>query len=105
MSFNRVMGCRARPARWASCATRAAAAVTCCSVWLLQGYLAHKKLGDLLYRGTSHIRNRHPVESYSRNMRRALWWSYVGGRFLGSVVVTGVWWLQGYNADEKLQPP
>ena len=31
------------------------------------------------YRGTSLVRNRHPVGSYSSSVPRALWWSYGGG--------------------------
>ena len=39
------------------------------------------------YRGTSLIRNRLPVEPYSRAMPRALWWSHGGGRFFMSEVL------------------
>jgi len=38
------------------------------------------------YRGTSLIRNRTPLGSYSRTMPRVLWWSYGGGHFLMSEV-------------------
>ena len=38
------------------------------------------------YRGTSLIRNRHPVGPYSMTMPRGLGWSYGGGRFLMSEV-------------------
>ena len=38
------------------------------------------------YRGTSLIRNSAPLGPYSRNMPRALWWSYGGGLFLMSEV-------------------
>ena len=38
------------------------------------------------YRGTSLIRNRAPLESYSRTLPRALWWSYEGGRLFVSEV-------------------
>ena len=41
-----------------------------------ESYLARKKRGD---RGTSLIRNSAPLEPYSRNMPRALWWSQGGG--------------------------
>ena len=34
------------------------------------------------YRGTSHIKNCHPLGPYSRSMPRALWWSQGGGGFL-----------------------
>jgi len=34
------------------------------------------------YRGTSLIRNRHTLGTYSRPMPRALWWSQGGWRFL-----------------------
>ena len=34
------------------------------------------------HRGTSLIRKRHPAGPYSRNMSRALWGSWGGGRFL-----------------------
>ena len=40
----------------------------------------------LVYRGTSLIRNRHPVGPYSRTMPRLLWWSWGGWRFLMSEV-------------------
>jgi len=35
-----------------------------------------------MYRGTSLIRNRRPLGSYSRTIPRALWGSYGGGHFL-----------------------
>ena len=38
------------------------------------------------YRGTSLMRNRFPLESYSEPKPRALWWSYGGGLFLMSEV-------------------
>ena len=38
------------------------------------------------YRGTSLIRNCAPLGPYSRNMPRALWWSWGGGLFLISEV-------------------
>jgi len=41
---------------------------------------------DKLYRGTSLIRNRHPVGPYRRNMPRLLWRSTGGGGFLISEV-------------------
>ena len=37
--------------------------------------------GTRLYRGTSPLRNRAPLEPYRRTMPRALWWSQ-RGRFL-----------------------
>jgi len=36
--------------------------------------------------GTSLIRNNAPLGLYSRNMPRALWWSFAGGLFLMSEV-------------------
>ena len=35
-------------------------------------------------RGTSRIRNRHPVGPYSRTAPKALWWSWGDGLFLMS---------------------
>ena len=34
-----------------------------------------------IYRGISLIRNRHPIEPYSRTMPKVLWWSYRGVGF------------------------
>ena len=39
-----------------------------------------------VYRSTSPIRNRHPLEPYSRTMPRAIWWPWGGGLFLMSEV-------------------
>ena len=39
-----------------------------------------------IYRGTSLIRNRLTLASYSRFVSRALWWSYRGGLLLMSEV-------------------
>jgi len=38
------------------------------------------------YRGTSLIKNSHPLGPYSRPMPRALWWSQGGMRFVVSEV-------------------
>jgi hypothetical protein len=39
-----------------------------------------------VYRGTSLIRKRRPLGTFSKPMPRALWWSYGGVRFLMSGV-------------------
>ena len=41
----------------------------------------------LLYRRASLVTNRAPLESYSRAMARALWWSYGGEHFLMSEIL------------------
>jgi hypothetical protein len=46
------------------------------------------------YRGESLIRNSAPLGPYSRNMSRALWWSYGGGAVSykqGTPIGVGVW--------------
>ena len=48
------------------------------------GNLPERELGG--YRGTSLIRNSAPPGLYSKNMHKALWWSWGGGLFLMSVV-------------------
>jgi len=51
----------------------------------------------LVYRGTSLIRNSAPLGPYSRNMPRALWWSWGGGLFLMSEVPLYAYLVDGGN--------